>query len=122
MLYKVWLHRLPLKQKFFSGENRELDSGYRKCDKQCHKFGSSCGKACKNAVGVTGIVVLLILCAAPLLKLWVSEFAYKGLAAVLQPISDKRIVNCLSITADAIKLLAYAVGLAGMFLRYPLRL
>ena len=64
---------------------------------------------------VTGIVVLVILCAAPLLKLWVSEFAYKGLAAVSQPVSDKRIVNCLSITADAIKLLAYAVGLAGMF-------
>lgn len=73
------------------------------------------GRLVKNAVGVTGIVVLVILCAAPLLKLWVSEFAYKGLAAVLQPVSDKRIVNCLSITADAIKLLAYAVGLAGMF-------
>lgn len=73
------------------------------------------GRLIKNAVGVAGIIVLVLLCATPLLKLLVSEFAYKGLAAVLQPVSDKRIISCLSMTADAIKLLAYAVGLAGMF-------
>lgn len=73
------------------------------------------GRLVKNAVGVAGIIVLVLLCAAPLLRLWVAEFAYKGLAAVLQPVSDKRIISCLSMTADAIKMLAYAVGLAGMF-------
>ena len=73
------------------------------------------GSLVKNAVGVAGIVVLIIICAMPLIRLWVSEFAYKGLSAVLQPVSDKRIIKCLSMTSDAIKLLAYAVGLAAMF-------
>lgn len=73
------------------------------------------GRLVKNAVGVAGIAVLVIICAMPLIKLWVSEFAYKGLSAILQPVSDKRIIKCLSMTSDAVRLLAYAVGLAGMF-------
>lgn len=69
----------------------------------------------KNAIGVAGLVILIIICAVPLLKMGVTSLIYKLSAAVIQPISDKRIINCISVTADACVLLFNTV-LVGLVL------
>ena len=45
----------------------------------------------------------------------VTSLIYKLSAAVIQPISDKRIINCISVTADACVLLFNTV-LVGLVL------
>ena len=50
----------------------------------------------KNGVGIAGILVLLSLCAGPLIKVGVMALMYKLSAAVLQPIADKRLAGCIS--------------------------
>lgn len=50
----------------------------------------------KNGIGMAAIVVLLILCAGPLIKVWVMTFLYKLLAAMMQPVSDKRMIGCIA--------------------------
>ncbi len=59
----------------------------------------------KNAIGVTGLIVILILCLVPLVKLVCFVFVYKLGAALVQPVSDKRMVGCISAAANASKLL-----------------
>lgn len=68
------------------------------------------GKLVKNAVGITGIVVLVLICVMPLLKLFVNRFVYQVISAFIQPVSDKRILKCLDAVVDAIKMQVYAVG------------
>ena len=59
----------------------------------------------KNAIGVAGLIVILILCLVPLVKLVCFVFVYKLGAALVQPVSDKRMVGCISAAANASKLL-----------------
>ncbi len=68
----------------------------------------------KNAIGVAGVVIIIVICAVPLLKIGVTSLIYKISAAVIQPISDKRLINCISVTAGACTLLlnTLIVGLA----------
>lgn len=59
------------------------------------------GVLLKNAIGVAGVIVIAIICALPLIKLGVITLVYKASSAVVQPISDKRLINCISTTARA---------------------
>ena len=59
----------------------------------------------KNAIGVAGLIVVLIMCLVPLVKLVCFVFVYKLGAALVQPVSDKRMVGCISAAANASKLL-----------------
>ena len=70
------------------------------------------GVLLKNAIGVGGVIVLLILCALPLLKLVVIALMYKVAEAVVQPVSDERVAECIRVTADSIVLLLMAAGTA----------
>ena len=54
-----------------------------------------CGMLVKNSVGIAGMVILFILCLTPIVKVFCFHFLYKVLAAVLQPVADKRIANCV---------------------------
>lgn len=56
----------------------------------------TCGMLIKNSVGVIGLVLLFLLAVIPLLKLLFFWVMYQLLAIVLQPIGDKRIVECVS--------------------------
>lgn len=68
------------------------------------------GKLVKNAVGIAGIIVVIIICVIPLVKLVAGKFVYQIISAFIQPVSDKRIVNCLDAVTDAVKMQIYAVG------------
>lgn len=55
----------------------------------------------KNCVGATVIVVLILLCAKPLLEIGVLALVYRVLAAVAEPVTDKRISGVLDALARA---------------------
>lgn len=56
----------------------------------------SCGMLVKNCVGVAGVILLLFICVTPVIKVFAFHFLYKILGAVLQPVSDRRIVKGIS--------------------------
>ena len=63
----------------------------------------------KNGIGLAAILVLLALCAEPLIKVGVMTLLYKILAAMIQPISDKRMIGCISSAGESGRLLGKAV-------------
>lgn len=63
----------------------------------------------KNGIGAAALAALLMLCLLPLSKLAVIMAAYYVLAAVLQPISDERITDCLSGMGNGVRLLLKTV-------------
>lgn len=70
------------------------------------------GVLIKNAIGAGGLIIILIICALPVVKLLVISLMYKIVEAVIQPVSDERIVQCIHITADSMILLLMSVGTA----------
>ncbi|NLM49281.1 MAG: stage III sporulation protein AE [Epulopiscium sp.] len=61
----------------------------------------NCSLLIKNAVGVGVIILLAVYCILPLIKILLFFMVYKLTAALIEPISDKRIVNCISDTGEA---------------------
>ena len=59
----------------------------------------------KNVMGVLGVIVIIIICAMPIIKLGVSFIMFKIAAGVIEPIADKRIVGIVSNIASGISLL-----------------
>ena len=77
-------------------------------------FGS--GVLIKSAVGVGGVIGILVICIYPLLKLLVFTLIYKVSGALIQPVSDGRIVAILQSAAASGKiLLGYVLAGALMF-------
>ncbi len=56
----------------------------------------SSGIVIKNCVGAAALVILVMLCAVPFLKMSVMALLYKLLSAVLEPVADKRIAGGMS--------------------------
>lgn len=73
------------------------------------------GVLIKNTIGAAGIVVLLVISVIPLLKLAVLMFLYQCVAALLQPVCDKRIVSCISDMAKGHKMLL-SIAASGVLL------
>ncbi|MGL5434082.1 MAG: stage III sporulation protein AE [Lachnospiraceae bacterium] len=63
------------------------------------------GVLIKNTMGAAAVLVLLLVSLIPILKLAVLLFLYRAVAAVMQPVCDKRLVACISNVADGQKLL-----------------
>lgn len=49
----------------------------------------------KNAIGLVGVVILIMLCAFPAIKILTLAFIYNLSAAVMQPLGDSPIIACL---------------------------
>lgn len=54
------------------------------------------GMVIKNSVGVAAMLILVILVAIPLVKIFVMSFLYKLASAVLEPITDKRLAGSVN--------------------------
>ena len=67
----------------------------------------------KNAVWVAGMIVVLLICLLPFLKLGLSVLLFRLLCALLQPISEKRMVDCIRSFSDGVMLLMKTM-LAGL--------
>mgnify|MGYP002793566725 FL=1 len=59
----------------------------------------------RNSLGVIGILVLLMLGLPPVVKIGFTTLVYKFLAALVQPVSDKRMVGCLFTVGEGCRLL-----------------
>lgn len=69
----------------------------------------SAGVLLKNSIGVAGLVIIIIICAIPLLKLIVIALIYKCGSAALQPVSDKRMIECISASAKSAEMLLHTL-------------
>ena len=73
------------------------------------------GMMIKNGIGLAGIVILILIGIGPLLKTGCLTLSYKVMAAVTEPLTDKRISSCIKdLSIGAIlymKLLGYSLML-----------
>lgn len=72
------------------------------------------GVLLKNAIGVAGLVVVVTICIVPIIQLIVITLIYKLSSAVLQPISDKRVIECISASAKSAEMLLQCVIVGGI--------
>ncbi len=59
----------------------------------------------KNGIGVAALVVLVLICLMPLAKLGMLVLILELAAALIQPVSDKRMIGCVSGVGEGIRLL-----------------
>lgn len=75
-----------------------------------------CSMLLKSTIGVIGLIVLFVICAIPIVKILSLVFVYKLTSAIIEPISDKRIVNCLNeIAKSVVFIFATVASVAFMF-------
>lgn len=71
------------------------------------------GTLIKNAIGIGGVVAIAGICFVPVIKALIVSLAYKLSGAMLEPVSDKRVVNSINSIYVSIvllmKTLLYAV-------------
>ena len=54
------------------------------------------GTLIKNGIGISAMITILVICFIPVVKTSVIAISYKGVSAILEPVSDKRIVNSIN--------------------------
>lgn len=64
-----------------------------------------CSSILKNALGIIGVVVIIGICIAPIIKLTILMIIYYLGAAVCQPIADEKIIKLLEQMGDTFKTL-----------------
>ncbi|MCD7833142.1 MAG: stage III sporulation protein AE [Lachnospiraceae bacterium] len=70
----------------------------------------------KNAVGVAGILALLMICLTPFVKLVACVFLFRLICAAIQPVCEKRMVEGIeSISAGTLLLLRVMLSVLAMF-------
>lgn len=70
-----------------------------------------CTLVIKNASGLVAMIGIIIICLAPLLKILALVVLYKLACAFVEPISDKKITNCLNDMASS---LTYILGITAV--------
>lgn len=63
----------------------------------------------KNAVSSVGLIIIILMMLYPIIKLILISFVYKLTAAVIEPISDKRITSSIASAGDSLILLMSCV-------------
>lgn len=81
-----------------------------------------CSNILKNAVGFVGIIVVISICALPIIKLTVLSVAFNLTAALSEPIADKKIVSVLEQIGGTFKLLLGIVCTVSVMLMIGLTL
>ena len=64
----------------------------------------SCGLLVKNSIGAAGLITLSVIMICPIIKVLVFLLGYRLLAAILQPVSDPRIVDSIHEVSNGIAL------------------
>ncbi len=68
----------------------------------------------KNAVGIAGVMVVLAIMVMPLLKIFCLALIYKLAGAMIQPVEDGQIVNCLNDLGNSLMAVFAVVATAGL--------
>lgn len=74
----------------------------------------SCSMLIKNGIGVAGLVVLLMICLFPLIKIFSIIAIYKITSALIEPILDNQIVKCLNDMSNSLLIIFCAVISVGV--------
>ena len=64
-----------------------------------------CGVILKNAVGFVGVIVIIVICAMPIIKIATLSIIYSLASAIVQPIADEKIVKLLEEMGGVFKVL-----------------
>lgn len=64
-----------------------------------------CAGILKNAVGFVGIIVIIGICIAPIIKLVLLSFTYYIASCICQPIADEKVIGLLDSIGDTFKIL-----------------
>ena len=64
-----------------------------------------CGLVLKNALGVVGVIIIIGICVAPIIKLAILTIMYNISSAIIEPLADEKIVKLLEEFGDIFKLL-----------------
>lgn len=67
------------------------------------------GMLIKNTIGGAALIVIVIIALIPATKTGITSLVYQMLAGVLEPITDKRIVNCISFVGQGMELIMKVV-------------
>lgn len=68
----------------------------------------------KNGIGVVGAIICFALCLMPMVQIGAIALLYKLAAALMQPVSDGRIIGCMETVGEGMKLLIRAVFTVGL--------
>lgn len=68
----------------------------------------------KTALGLVGMVIIFMLCIFPLLKILSLVFVYKLAGALIQPMGEGEIVECLNTMGNALLMVFAAVAVVGL--------
>lgn len=63
------------------------------------------GALIKNSIGVAAMCVIVMLCAIPVIKLFVFAYGCKAAGAFLEPVADKNYTECINGMHEGVKLL-----------------
>ncbi|AKL95294.1 stage III sporulation protein AE [Clostridium aceticum] len=69
-----------------------------------------CSLVLKNAVGAIGLLSIFVLCLMPMIKILALIIVYKLCAALIEPISEDGLVDCLNSMSSALTLLFATVS------------
>jgi stage III sporulation protein AE len=68
----------------------------------------------KNAVGLAGVVIIILLCAFPAIKIMTLALIYNLAGAVLQPLGDNPMINCLQTIGKSLVYVFAALAAVGL--------
>lgn len=74
------------------------------------------GSLIKNGIGVAGLIIILVICLTPIIKVLIFTFTYKLVGACMQPISDRRLLGGVNGIADGSTLLFRIIFTAALVL------
>lgn len=68
----------------------------------------------KNGIGMTGAIICVALCLVPIVEIGCIVLMYKLAAALLEPVSDERVIGCVESVSEGGRLLIKVVFTAGL--------
>lgn len=68
----------------------------------------------KNGIGMAGAVISVAICAVPIFQMLIMALMYKLAAALVQPVSDKRITTCISGVSEGYEIMVKVIFTAGL--------
>ncbi|KAB3537378.1 stage III sporulation protein AE [Alkaliphilus pronyensis] len=69
-----------------------------------------CSLLLKNAVGAIGLIAIFLICLSPMIKILALIIIYKVCAAVIEPIANSQLVDCLNKMSNSLILLFATVS------------
>lgn len=70
----------------------------------------------KDAVSIIGLIIMLFICVFPLIKIIIISLIYKFVGAVMEPVVDKKVVDCLTAAGNSFTIIfACVLSVAIMF-------